>query len=160
MDVQCKSVPVQSQIWHTMWQSCHKWRTISHMWSIFCFTCVEYASQFVWHMVCQIRLNWSQERIIVKHILHNMCQIWLCVGARFTVVITSGLVLGSFQFRQSKDALVLINVAHALRWLSIALIVAWAAARGGWPEHSQPAGQSGPAAGRLQRLTQVPSQNR
>jgi hypothetical protein len=68
-----------------MWQSCHKWRTISHMWSIFCFTCVKYASPFFWHMVCQIRLKWSQQRIIVKHILHNMCQMWLCAGARFTL---------------------------------------------------------------------------
>jgi hypothetical protein len=34
----CKSVPAQSQIWHTMCQSCLKWRTTSHMWSIFCFT--------------------------------------------------------------------------------------------------------------------------
>jgi hypothetical protein len=83
----CKSVPAQSQIWHTMWQSCLKWRTISHMWSIFCFTCVIYASPFFRHMVCQIRLKWSQQRIIVKHILHNMCQMWLCAGARFTVIV-------------------------------------------------------------------------
>jgi hypothetical protein len=81
----CKSVPAQSQIWHTMWQSCLKWGTISHMWSIFCFTCVKYASSFFWHMVCQIWLKWNQQRIIVKHILHNMCQMWLCAGARFTV---------------------------------------------------------------------------
>jgi hypothetical protein len=81
----CKSVPAQSQIWHTMWQSCLKWRTISHMYSIFYFTCVKYDSPFFWHMVCQIRLKWSQQRIIVKQILHNMCQMWLCAGARFTV---------------------------------------------------------------------------
>jgi hypothetical protein len=68
-----------------MWQSCLKWSTISHMWSIFCSTCVKYASPFFWHMVCQIRLKWSQQRIIVTHILHNMCQMWLCTGARFTV---------------------------------------------------------------------------
>jgi hypothetical protein len=84
--LQCKSIPAQSQIWHTMWQSCLKWRTISHMWSIFCFACVKYASPFFWHMVCQIRLKWSQQRRIVKHILHNMCQMWLCAGARFTVI--------------------------------------------------------------------------
>jgi hypothetical protein len=83
----CKSVPAQSQIWHTSWQSCLNWRTISHMWSIFCFTCVKYASSFFWHMMCQIRLKWSQQRIIVKHIWHNMCQMWLCAGARFTVQI-------------------------------------------------------------------------
>jgi hypothetical protein len=52
-----------------------KWRTISHMWSIFCFTCVSNVPHhFFWHMVCQIHLEWSQQRIIVKHILHNMCQ--------------------------------------------------------------------------------------
>jgi hypothetical protein len=84
--VHCKSVPAQSQIWHTIWQSCLKWRTISHMWSIFCFTCVKYASPFFCHMVCQICLKWSQQRIIVKHIWHNMCQMWLCAGARFTVL--------------------------------------------------------------------------
>jgi hypothetical protein len=27
----CKSVPAQSQMWHTIWQNCLKWRTISHM---------------------------------------------------------------------------------------------------------------------------------
>jgi hypothetical protein len=35
----CKSVPAQSQLWHTMWQICFKWRTISHMWSISNTTC-------------------------------------------------------------------------------------------------------------------------
>jgi hypothetical protein len=39
-------------------------------------------------MVCQIRLKWSQQRIIVKHIWHNMCQMWLCAGARFTGLCT------------------------------------------------------------------------
>jgi hypothetical protein len=29
----------------------------------------------------------GQQRIIVKHILHNMCQMWLCAGARFTVCL-------------------------------------------------------------------------
>jgi hypothetical protein len=69
-DYHCKSVPAQSQIWHAIWQSCLKWRTISHMWSIFCFTWVKYASPFFWHMVCQIRLTWSQQRIIVKHTVY------------------------------------------------------------------------------------------
>jgi hypothetical protein len=72
-------------MWHTIWQSCLKWRTISHMWSIFCSTCVKYALPFFWHMVCQISLKWSQQGIIVKHILHNMCRIRLSGGARFTV---------------------------------------------------------------------------
>jgi hypothetical protein len=71
--VHCKSVPAQSQIWHTMWQSSLKWRKISPMWSIFCFTCVKYASWCFWHMVSQIRLKRSQQRIIVKHILYTTC---------------------------------------------------------------------------------------
>jgi hypothetical protein len=103
----CKSVPAQSQIWHTLWQSCLKWWTISHKWSIFCFTCVKYASPFFWHMVCQIRLKWSQQRIIVKHILHNMCQMWLCAGARFTVEGTTLIFLAAsicmLMMRESSD---------------------------------------------------------
>jgi hypothetical protein len=68
----CKSVPAQSQIWLTMRQSCLKWRTISHMWSIFCFTCGRYVSPFFWHMVCQICLKWSQQRIMWR-IFYTTC---------------------------------------------------------------------------------------
>jgi hypothetical protein len=81
----CKSVPAQSQkMTHNVTKLPQVKDNKSHV-KHFCVKCVKYASPFFWHMVCQIRLKWSQQRIIVKHILHHMCQMWLCAGARFTV---------------------------------------------------------------------------
>jgi hypothetical protein len=78
------------------------------------------SSPVFWHMVCQIRLKWSQQRIIVKHILHNMCQMWLCAGARFTVhlqIYTSLSRLKNF-FLHFKDLKHIIVVTSLLSdWL-------------------------------------------
>jgi hypothetical protein len=64
----------------------------SHVKHILLYMC-QICLTIFWHMVCQIRLKWSQQRIIVKHILHNMCQMWLCAGARFTVCVLYVTVL-------------------------------------------------------------------
>jgi hypothetical protein len=55
----------------------------SHVKHILLYMC-QICFTIFWHMACQIRLKWSHQRIIVKHILH-MCQMWLCAGARFIV---------------------------------------------------------------------------
>jgi hypothetical protein len=58
----------------------------------FAFLCVKYASPFFYTWLFQMRLKWNQQRIIVKHLLHNMCKMWLCAGARFTVWCTPALL--------------------------------------------------------------------
>jgi hypothetical protein len=49
----CKSVPAQSQIWHTMWQCCLKWRTIckSHVKHILLYMCLICLTVFWTHGV-------------------------------------------------------------------------------------------------------------
>jgi hypothetical protein len=58
----------------------------SHVKQILLYTC-QICLTIFWHMVCQIRLKWMQQRIIVKHFLINICQLGLCAGARFTVYL-------------------------------------------------------------------------
>jgi hypothetical protein len=74
----CKSVPAQSQIWHTMWQRCLKWRTISHMWSIFCFMCQTCLLHFFTHGVPNTHQVKSTEDYCEAYFTQHVSNVTLC----------------------------------------------------------------------------------
>jgi hypothetical protein len=88
--IHCKSVPAQSQIWHTMWQSCLKWRTISHMWSRFCFTRVKYASIFLTHGVPNTPQVKPTEDNCGAYFTQHVSNVTLCRCQIYSVDVKTG----------------------------------------------------------------------
>jgi hypothetical protein len=88
-------------------------------------------------MVCQIQLKWSQQRIIVKKILHNMCQVQLCTGARFTVYSLYSLLSIRQVPKKYKTLNYKKNQTKPREQISSLLNFKFFGPKPSWPEHER-----------------------